>query len=312
MSLPKIIFSDDKESLAQLGDTIKAYFITNKINSISNQNNAVLTPDLVTLFTKENLEILLQNQLVSLTENKYKWNFLPVINNNLLLFCDFPTYERYPLYVWLSTNFSGGSWNFAQSLPIRKSTRVLDLGTGTGLLALMARLKGGTSVGIDINPRAIQLAKFNRDLNGLDLVEFRETNWKLMDGMQFDLIVSQPPFGFSSEEFSLGSAFDGGTITGLQATKEIVQQFCPQENQTLMLYVHVLENNSHTRFRCLLKEWTGDESISISLKPQSTYPIKLWWESQIRKHLVETNPAFPSEFQTYHEVVAYFAYLTKN
>ena len=137
MSLPKIIFSDDKESLAQLGDTIKAYFITNKINSISNQNNAVLTPDLVTLFTKENLEILLQNQLVSLTENKYKWNFLPVINNNLLLFCDFPTYERYPLYVWLSTNFSGGSWNFAQSLPIRKSTRVLDLGTGTGLLALM-------------------------------------------------------------------------------------------------------------------------------------------------------------------------------
>ncbi len=312
LSLPKTIFSYEKESLAQLGKILKTYFKTNKEFPLLPQINSVISPGLITLLKDENLEILIKNRLVCITENRYKWNFLPVFNKNLLLFCDFPIYERNHKYVWLSTNISGRSWNFAESLPVKKTTRVLDLGTGTGLLALTARLKGGSALGIDINPRAVHLARLNRDLNGLDLVEFQDCDWKSVDGCQFDLIVSQPPFGFSSGEMSLGFAFNGGNLTGLQATKEIIHQFCPQDNQTLIIYVHALENKSHSRFRGLLQEWVVDKSISISLKPHSRYSIKLWWEKQQRKQIVETTTLLPPEFRIYHEVVTYFVNLTKN
>ncbi len=311
-SLPKTIFSYDKNSLAQLGNILKDYFKTKKDLSVSHQLNSVISPDLITLLNDENLDIIIKNQLVFLTKQGYKWNFLPVFNKNLLLFCDFQIYERNHQYVWLSTNISGRSWNFAESLPVKKTTRVLDLGTGTGLLALMARLKGGTALGVDINSRAVHLAQLNRDLNGLDLVEFQNCDWKSVDGHQFDLIVSQPPFGFSSGEISLGFAFNGGNITGLQATKEIIRQFCPQDNQTLMIYVHVLENKSHSRFRGLLQEWVADKSISISLKPHSRYSIKLWWEKHRKKQRDLNVTLLPPEFRIYHEVVTYFVYLTKN
>lgn len=306
--LPTTSFSYVKNTLTDLGETLKAYF--GKMADISLETS-LLSTELLDLLSEENLHFLLMNGLVQLINYRYEWNFKPVFSDNLLLFCDLPCFERYHQYVWLSTNVSGGSWRFSRSLPVREGTRVLDLGTGSGLLALMARLKGGTTLGIDINPRAVELAQLNRDLNGLNSVEFQMRDWNSVKKNQFDLIVSQPPFGFSSGEISLGYSFNGGCITGLQATKEIVKRFYPQDNQILCLYVHVLENHSHSRFLSLLQEWINDEYVSIDLQPQYSYSIDIWWERLLKKQKVNSSLPLPSDFQSYDEVIAYFVYLTR-
>ncbi|MFX0204970.1 MAG: methyltransferase [Candidatus Hodarchaeota archaeon] len=306
-SLPLTRFSYDKDSLTRVGDILKEHFRSKTIQV--NQTKRSVDSELLILLNDEFLRILVTNGIIQLTKKGYYWSFMPVFSDDLLLFCDFPEFESINTYVWLSTNFPGGSWTFSRSLPVKKGSYVLDLGSGTGLLALMARLKGGTAFGVDINPRAIRLAYLNRDLNGLDSVEFKRRNWNSVEGKPFDLIVSQPPFGFSLG--GLGLAFNGGEITGLHATKEIIQRFQPRDDQILGLFVHVLEDDSHSRFNRLIKEWIKVDSINLVLQPQYSYPIEIWWKGLLRKQNVDSTYPIPTDFHSYTEVVSYFAYLSK-
>jgi SAM-dependent methyltransferase len=306
-SLPVTKFSYEKDSLTRLGDILKGYFRSKTIQGEHAKRSVDF--ELLSLFDEDFLQILLTNGIIQFTKEGYYWCFMPVFSDDILLFCDFPKFESIKTYVWLSTNFSGGSWTFSRSLPVRKGFNVLDLGSGTGLLALMARLKGGTALGVDINPRAIKLAYLNRDLNGLDSIEFQRQNWNSVEGKQFDLIVSQPPFGLSLG--SLGYAFNGGEVTGIQATKEIIQRFQPKDDQILGLFVHVLEDDSHSRFNHLIHAWIKDDLIKIDIQPQYSYSIEVWWKGLLRKQNIDSAYPLPTDFHSYTEVVSYFLYLTR-
>lgn len=91
----------------------------------------------------------------------------------------------------------GGSTQLlaAACYPQNDVDRILDLGCGSGTLALLMSAACREVVATDINPRALQLARFNAALNGV-----RNVDWRLghlfepVAGERFDLIVSQPPF----------------------------------------------------------------------------------------------------------------------
>src|SRR5262249_52333375 len=73
----------------------------------------------------------------------------------------------------------------------RQSRAALDLGTGCGIQAFAAAKHSRRVVGIDTNPRAIAIARFNAGLNDLANVEFREGSmFDPVEGEAFDLIVS--------------------------------------------------------------------------------------------------------------------------
>jgi release factor glutamine methyltransferase len=73
--------------------------------------------------------------------------------------------------------------------------RVLDMGTGSGINAILAATKGAMVVAVDINPYAIEAARANAEHNGVaGRVDVRRSNvFSDVDG-QFDLIVFDPPF----------------------------------------------------------------------------------------------------------------------
>lgn len=82
-----------------------------------------------------------------------------------------------------------------QALEPRAAPRVVDVGTGTGALAL--GVKGARPdahvTATDLSAEALALARENAALNALD-VEFRQGD--LLDGLPgpFDLILSNPPY----------------------------------------------------------------------------------------------------------------------
>ncbi len=77
----------------------------------------------------------------------------------------------------------------------RPSRATLDLGTGTGIQALLASAHSKTVVAADLNPRAVDFAAFNAWLNGIGNIECVLGNgFEPVAGRKFDLVVSNPPF----------------------------------------------------------------------------------------------------------------------
>jgi SAM-dependent methyltransferase len=71
----------------------------------------------------------------------------------------------------------------------------LDLGTGCGIQAMHAARHAGRVVATDISRRAIELARFNVELNGIRNVQFRLGNlFEPVADERFGHIVSNPPF----------------------------------------------------------------------------------------------------------------------
>jgi tRNA1Val (adenine37-N6)-methyltransferase len=77
-----------------------------------------------------------------------------------------------------------------------EAKNILDIGTGTGLLALMMAQRSEASiVGIDIDPAAVQQAKENVLASKFkDRIEVFEAPVQQYDGQLFDFIISNPPF----------------------------------------------------------------------------------------------------------------------
>ena len=81
---------------------------------------------------------------------------------------------------------------------------ILDIGTGSGCIALALKKEfpGANVYGVDISGEALQVAKENAELNGLD-VGFEQADilkWQNHSWQKYDIIVSNPPYVRKSEK----------------------------------------------------------------------------------------------------------------
>ncbi len=75
--------------------------------------------------------------------------------------------------------------------------RILDLGTGSGciLISLLMGLPNATGIGVDISEKALEIATFNAEYNGVgDRTDFIQSNWFENVQGTYDIIVSNPPY----------------------------------------------------------------------------------------------------------------------
>ncbi len=87
-------------------------------------------------------------------------------------------------------------------LMVRRNSRAtLDIGTGNGILAFGASRHSDRVLATDLNPGALEFARFNARLNGIENVEFVcGDGFQPAAGQKFDLIVSNPPFFISPKD----------------------------------------------------------------------------------------------------------------
>lgn len=73
---------------------------------------------------------------------------------------------------------------------------ILDMGTGSGVVAITAARRGYRAVGVDVSPLAVRCARANVALHGLDeRVEIVEGDlFERVAGRRFDLVAFNPPF----------------------------------------------------------------------------------------------------------------------
>lgn len=96
-----------------------------------------------------------------------------------------------------------------ESLDIRIGEKVLEIGTGSGIVSIQCALNGADVVCGDINPRAVALARRNVAANGVD-IDVRETDvYSNIEG-RFDTIVFNLPYLPVEDEGELAKAWSGG------------------------------------------------------------------------------------------------------
>lgn len=105
-----------------------------------------------------------------------------------------------------------------QTVPVGCS--VLDLGTGSGALAVAAARTAQRVVAVDVSPEAVRCARINFLVNRVDdRAEVRCGNlFEAVAGERFDRVLCNPPFYKGSPDTDLERAFFAGDFADRFAT----------------------------------------------------------------------------------------------
>jgi methylase of polypeptide subunit release factors len=149
----------------------------------------------------------------------------------------------------------------------------LDLGTGSGLHALLAARHAQTVVGIDVNPRALDYARLNARLNGIGNVELLEGSWfEPVAARRFDLIVANPPFVVSPDPAFL---FRDAGLVGDAVSRTLVEQVPAQLAaggiaQIFCNWIHRVDED----WRSPLESWLDGLGVdALLLRYQTLEPL---------------------------------------
>jgi HemK-related putative methylase len=99
--------------------------------------------------------------------------------------------------------------------------RAIDLGTGSGVHAILANEHCQSVVCVDISPRALEFARFNGAMNGIGNIEFLLSD--LFDSIKgtCDLLLANPPYLPDSANH-VGENFWSGGVDGSNILRKIV------------------------------------------------------------------------------------------
>jgi release factor glutamine methyltransferase len=120
---------------------------------------------------------------------------------------------------------SDDSFLLADNIQVQGSEKVLDMGTGCGIQGIIASKMGATVTSSDINKEALECARKNALLNGVNITFIKSDLFEDIKG-EFDLIMFNPPYlptepGDYDDE--LAASWDGGA-TGREVTDRFTRE----------------------------------------------------------------------------------------
>ncbi|MGT2887299.1 class I SAM-dependent methyltransferase [Streptococcus didelphis] len=108
-----------------------------------------------------------------------------LLNTNFTFYTDSGVFSK--------KNIDFGSQVLLRNLHFKKDETLLDLGCGYGPLGIsLAKGQGVKATLVDINNRALDLARKNAEKNKVDLTIFQSNVYEQVSG-NFDHIISNPP-----------------------------------------------------------------------------------------------------------------------
>jgi release factor glutamine methyltransferase len=118
------------------------------------------------------------------------------------------------------------SFLFAENLKVKTNDEVLDLGTGCGILAILAAKQGAQVLAVDLNPYAIRNSKENARLNGVQSkIGFIQADLftSISEGDRFDIVTFNAPY-LPSED-SEAKSWIGRSWAGGANGRQVVDRF---------------------------------------------------------------------------------------
>lgn len=141
----------------------------------------------------------------------------------------------------------------AENLVVNEGDVVLDMGTGCGILGILAAKKARKVVAVDINPHAIRCAKMNAKLNGvMEKMDIRQGHLfkAIKKNEKFNVIIFNAPYlptEAKEQKTWIGRAWAGGT-TGRALIDKFISQAPSylEEDGRVLLVQSTLSNVDET------------------------------------------------------------------
>jgi SAM-dependent methyltransferase len=256
------------------------------------------TDEVRNLFGSSPLDALLAAGILTADGNEIRSHFELRPFKGLWLLADDPTSGRDAVMPP-----AGTTHQLALVMPASIEGTVLDVGCGPGSLALVAAARGArTVVGTDVNGRAVEMARFNARLNGIAAAEFVEGDLAepVMD-LQFDLVVSQPPFIVQPPEASAITFLHGGPSgeeLGQRLLAQLPHVMAPGATALVLLEALARPNEPlHTRMRPLI----GDAPFDLLVLAAPGAPPALQVIAYATLEVPDGGPAYPAAARRYLE-----------
>ncbi|MEU6314505.1 HemK2/MTQ2 family protein methyltransferase [Streptomyces sp. NPDC047014] len=150
-------------------------------------------------------------------------------------------------------------------------TDVMDIGTGSGALALLAASRGARVTAVDVSWRAVAAARLNAARLGLPLHVLHGDFDAVSRGRRFDLVVANPPYVPSPHAGVPGHgperAWEGG-----EAGRQVVDRICARAAALLrpggvLLMVHSALCGSRTTVEHLRRAGLSAEVMTRAVVP---------------------------------------------
>jgi hypothetical protein len=181
--------------------------------------------------------------------------------------------------------------------------RTLDLGTGCGVLALLASSHSEQVWATDKNARAVAFARFNAQLNGISNVECLTGDlFEPVAGRRFDLVISNPPYVISPTARFL---FADSGVRGDDFCRRIVQRgasFLEEGG-----YCQVMGNWAHAAgqsWQESLASWfegTGCDALVWGAETQEASDYATTWIQQTEPAHLDRFPALYDAWMSYYD-----------
>jgi release factor glutamine methyltransferase len=118
---------------------------------------------------------------------------------------------------------------------VRAGDRVLDMGTGSGVNAILAASKAREVVAVDVNPDAIRAARENAALNGVEIKVVESDVFEHVEGA-FDLILFDPPFRWFAPRDMAERATADEDYRALRTFFEQVDAYLARDGRILIFF----------------------------------------------------------------------------
>lgn len=83
---------------------------------------------------------------------------------------------------------------FAYNLKVKERDKVLEIGTGCGILSILCSMQGADVTGVDINKKAVKCSQKNAEKHEVK-IDFKKGNlFEPVKNEKFDIIIFNPPY----------------------------------------------------------------------------------------------------------------------